>query len=77
MKQGFPDSSGRSPGEGIGYSLQHSSLVTQMVKNPPTVWETWVQSRGWEDPLEKGKATHSSLLAWRVQSMGLQRVGHD
>ena len=69
--------SGRSPGEGIGYPLQYSSLVAQMVKNLPTVWETWVQSLGWEDPLEKGKATHSSIPAWRVQSMGLQRVGRD
>ena len=46
-----------------------------------TIWETWVQSLGWEDPLEKGKATHSSILAWRipwtVQFMGLQRVRHD
>ena len=37
-----------------------------MVKNPPTVWETWVQSLGWEDPLEEGMATHSSILAWRI-----------
>ena len=56
---------GRSPGEGIGYPLQYSqaSLVAQLVKNLPTVWETWVRSLGWEDPLEKGKATHSSILA--------------
>ena len=51
-----------------------ASLVAQLVKNLPTVWETWVQSLGWEDPLEKGMATHSSVLAWRipqtVQSMG-------
>ena len=48
--------SGRSPGEGIGYPLQYSwaSLVAQLVKNPPAIWETWVQSLGWEDPLEKG-----------------------
>ena len=60
--------SGRSDGEGIGYPLQHSwvSLVTQLVKNPPAMWETWVRSLGWEDPLEKGKATHSSILAWRI-----------
>ena len=53
--------SGRSPGEGIGYPLQYSwaSLVAQLVKNPPAMWETWVPSLGWEDPLEKGKATHS------------------
>ena len=80
--------SGRSPGEGIGYPLQYSwaSLVAQLVKNPPAVWETWVRSLGWEDPLEKGKATHSSILAWRIpgteepgglQSMGLYRVAHD
>ena len=57
--------SGRSPGGGIGYPLQYSwaSLVAQLVKNPPAMWETWVQSLGWEDPLEKGKATHSSILA--------------
>ena len=56
---------GRSAEEGIGYLLQHSqaSLVTQLVKNPPAMWETWVRSLGWEDPLEKGKATHSSILA--------------
>ena len=56
------------PGEGIGYPLQYSwaSLVAQLVKNPPAMWETWVQSLGWEDPLEKGKATHSSILAWKI-----------
>ena len=43
-----------------------ASLVTQLVKNPPAMWETWVQSLGWEDPLGKGKASHSSILAWRV-----------
>ena len=60
--------SGRSAGEGIGYPLQYSwaSLVAQLVKNPPTMRETWVQSLGWEDPPEKGKATHSSILAWRI-----------
>ena len=42
------------------------SLVAQLVKNPPSMWETWVRSLGWEDPLEKGKATHSSVLAWRI-----------
>ena len=41
-------------------------LVAQLVKNPPAMWETWVQSLGWEDPLEKEKATHSSILAWRI-----------
>ena len=59
---------GRSTGEGIGYPLQYSwaSLVAQLVKNLPAMQETWVQSLGWEDPLEKGKATHSSILAWRI-----------
>ena len=58
---------GRSPGEGICYSLQYSwaSLVAQLVKNPPATQETWVQSLSWEDPLEKGKATHSSM-AWKI-----------
>ena len=70
---------GRSPGEGIGYPLQYSwaSLVAQLVKNLPAMWETWVQPLGWEDLLEKGKATHSSILAWRIPcivSKGSQRV---
>ena len=61
-------------------------LVAQMVKNPPVIWETWTLFLGWEDPLEKEMATHSSILAWkipwtkkpgRLQSMGSQRVGHD
>ena len=58
----------RSPGEGIGYPLQYSwaSLVAQLVKNLPAMPVTWVQSLGWEDPLEKAKATHSSILAWRI-----------
>ena len=57
-----------TPREGIGYPLQYSwaSFVTQLVKNLPAMWETWVQSLGWEDPLEKGKATHASILAWRI-----------
>ena len=57
--------SGRSPGEGIGYPILYSwaSLVAQLVKNPPAMCETWVQSLGWEDPLEKRKATNSSILA--------------
>ena len=42
------------------------ALVAQLVKNPPAMQETWVQSLGREDPLEKGKATHSSILAWRI-----------
>ena len=59
--------SGRPAGEGTGYPLQYSwaSLVAQLVKNPPAMQETWVRSLGWEDSLEKGKATHS------------KRVGHD
>ena len=58
----------RSAGEGIGYPLQYSwsSLVAQLVKHLPAMWETWVQSLGWEDHLEKGTATHSSILAWRI-----------
>ena len=59
---------GSSPGEGIGYPLQYSwaSLVAQTVKNPPAIREIWVQSLGWEDPLEEDMATHSSILAWRI-----------
>ena len=60
-----------------------ASLVAQRLKHLPAMWETWVQSLGWEDPLEKEMATHSSILAWRIpwmeepgglQSMGSQRV---
>ena len=67
-------------------SFSWGSLVAQMVKNLPAMWETWVLSLGWEDPLEKGKATHSSILPWRIpwaekpgglQSMRLQRVRQD
>ena len=60
--------SGRSPAEGTSSPLQYSwvSLVAQMVKSPPTMWKTWVQSLGWEDPLEEGRETHSSILAWRI-----------
>ena len=60
--------SGRSAGEGIGYPLHYSwaSLMAQLVKNLPAMWETWVRSLGLENPLEKGKATHSSILAWRI-----------
>ena len=47
-------------------SHQWGSMVAQLVKNPPTMWETWVPSLDWEDPLEKWKATHSSILAWRI-----------
>ena len=60
--------------------------MVQTVKNPPAIQETWVRSLNQEDPLEKGMATHSSILAWRIpwteepgglQFMGFQRVGHD
>ena len=59
---------GRSAGEGIGYPLQYSgaSLVAQLVKNLPAMRDTWVQSLGWKDALEKGMAIHSSILAWRI-----------
>ena len=59
---------GRPPGEGIDYPLQYSwaSLVAQLVNNRPAMQEIWVQSLGWEDPLEKGKATHTSVLTWRI-----------
>ena len=49
-----------------GYIIKLASVVAQMVKNLPAMWETWVQSLGWEDPLEEGMATHSSILAWRI-----------
>ena len=67
-------------------SYLNTSLVIQMVKNLPAMQDTWVQFLGWEDPLEKEMATHSSILAWRIpwteepgglQSMGLQRGGLD
>ena len=60
--------------------------MAQLVKNPPAMWQTWVQSLGWEDPLEKEKATHSGTLAWKIPwaeepgglpSKGSHRVGHD
>ena len=59
---------GRSPREVIGYPLKYSwaSLVAQWVKNLPAMREICVRSLDWEDPLEKGKATHSSILAWRI-----------
>ena len=58
---------GKITGEGIGYSLQYSWAcpVAQLVKNPPAMRKTWVQFLGWEDTLEKGKATHPNILAWR------------
>ena len=59
---------GRSPREGIGYPLQYSwaSLVAQLVKNPSAMQETWIRFMGWEDALEKGKATNFCILAWRM-----------
>ena len=66
--------------------IHSSALVAQMIKNPPAMWETWVQCLGWQDPLEEGMATHFSILVWRIpwteepgglQSMGLQRVRHN
>ena len=77
------------PQEEVGLLLQNgdgASLVAQTVETLPAMQEMWVQSSGWEDPLEKGIATYSSNLAWRIPSteesgglqyMGLQRVGHD
>ena len=59
---------GRSSGEGIGFPIQYSwvFLVAQTVKNLPAMWQIWVRPLGWEDPLEEGMATHSSILAWRI-----------
>ena len=66
--------------------MSWASQVAQLVKNLPAVQESWVRSLEWEDPLEEGMATHSSILAWRIprteepgglQSIALQRVGHD
>ena len=68
------------------YNWLRASLVAQMVKNSPAMRETWVQSLGWEDLLEKGMANHSNILSWRIpwteepdglQSMGSPTVGHD
>ena len=79
--------SGRSPGEGIRYPTPAfmSFPGGSAVKHLSTIWETWVWSLGWEDPLEEGMASHSSILAWRIpieepgrrRSMGSQRVRHD
>ena len=80
--------SGRSPGEGTGYPRQYSwaSLVAQMVKNPPAMWETWVWVLGWEEPWRRAWQPTPVFLSgespWteepgRLQTMGLQRVGHD
>ena len=66
---------------GVIMRVKNLILVAQLVKNQPAMRKTWVQSLGWEDSLKKGKATHSSILAWRIpgtiQSMGSQKVGHD
>ena len=71
---------------GWALNIIGASLVTQMVKNLPAMWETWVRSLGQEDPVDKGMATHPSILAWkipwteepgRLQSIGLPRVGHN
>ena len=68
------------------FGQRRVSVVAQMVKDLPAMWETWVRSLGQEDPLEKGMATHSSILAWGIpwteelrglQTMGLQTAGHD
>ena len=70
---------------GLRICISTASLVPQIVKNLPALWETLVRSLGWEDPLEEGMATHSSILAWRIpwteesgglQPVGSQRVGH-
>ena len=70
---------GKSAGDGVRYPLQYS-WASLVVKNLPPMRQTWVRSLGWEDPLEKGKATHSSILAsripWTVYSMESQRVRH-
>ena len=78
---GLIPGSWRFPWEGVGFPLQYSwdSLVAQTVKNLPAIWETWVRSLGWEDPLEKGIATYPSTLAWRIPKTeepgGLQFMG--
>jgi len=68
---GLIPGSGRFPGEGIDlhipvFQYSWASLVAQLVKKPPAMQETWVQSLGWEDPLEKGTYTHSRILLWRI-----------
>ena len=70
---------GRFPGEGIEYPLQYSwgSLVAQMVKNPPAMWESWVRSLGQEDPLKEEMATLSSSLAWRIPWTEEPGVGYS
>ena len=74
------------PSSVINANKRYPACMAQMVKNLSAIRETWVRSLGWEDPLEEGMATHSSILAWRIpwteepgrlQSTGWQRVGHD
>ena len=83
MDPGSIPGSRRSTGEGIGYPLQYSwaFLVAQLVKNPPAMQETWLPSLGWGDPLEKRKATHSSIQPREFHGLyspwGSQRAGHD
>ena len=72
----------KGPGsESSGNRFTWGSFMAQLVKNPPAIQKTWVRSLGWENPLERGTATHSSILAWRipwtVSSKGSQRVRHD
>ena len=78
-KAGLIPGLGRSSGGGLGYPFQRSwaSLVAQMVKNPPAIQDTWVQSLGWEGPLVKSMAIHSSILAWRIPWIEGHRVRHD
>ena len=65
--------------EGIGYPIQHSwvSLVAQKVKNPPAMWETWIPSLSWEDPLEEGMKTHSNIFAWRIPQWQRSLAGYS
>ena len=85
LRDRSPRHSSRIPTKGMQFGGLHptrrASLMAQLVKNPPAMLETWVQSLGWEDPLEKGMATCSSILAWRipwtVESTGSQRVRQD
>ena len=70
-------SRGRDSFQSLGVSCQ-AFLAAQLVKNPPAMWETWVQSLGWEDPLQEGMATHSRILAWRVpMDRGAWQVAAD
>ena len=74
--RGLIPGSGRFPGEGIGYPLRYSSasFAPQLVNNAPAMQETWVSSLGWEEPLEKGKAIHSSILPWRIFFIELEQI---